>query len=421
MNSILRSVAILVAVTTIISTSSNAQVVSKTVSIQPGYTNQTFYNMNSGVVSSVTNLDWDLGFQLRGFYASIIINSKNNVKLFKANKDASQWSSMVAYDTTGIISNPAYELFNSDTSWNFGAASRTNDTANAFDLGWGVYDFVTHNVVGDSVYFLKLNSGIFKKFMIINLAGGIYNFKWADLDGTNEIAGQINKSNYTNKAFAYYSIVNNIAIDREPIFNSWDLVFQQYLTLTPFTYKVTGTLMNDSVYAAKVYPVDPLTASPNGVTLHKEINTVSFDWKIYDNSTMVWTIADSTVYFVKDRAGAMWQVVFTGFGGSANGQFSFDQSPVQATGIIENAKVQTFGIYPNPANDIARLVVSATNSSPAVLTIFDLNGRLVATHNVQLSSGIQTIDLPVSNLQSGLYQLTIQQDGVTQTSKLVKQ
>ena len=88
MNSILRSVAILVAVTTILSTNANAQVVAKTVSIQPGYTNQTFYNMNSGVVSSVTNLDWDLGFQLRGFYASIMINSKNNVKLFKANKDA---------------------------------------------------------------------------------------------------------------------------------------------------------------------------------------------------------------------------------------------------------------------------------------------------------------------------------------------
>jgi len=421
MNSILRSVAILVAVTTILSTNANAQVVAKTVSIQPGYTNQTFYNMNSGVVSSVTNLDWDLGFQLRGFYASIMINSKNNVKLFKANKDASQWSSIVAYDTTGIVSNPAFELFNSDTSWNFGAASRTNDTTNAFDLGWGVYDFVTHNVVGDSIYFLKLSSGVFKKFMIDNLAGGVYNFKWADLDGTNQISGQINKANYTNKAFAYYSIANNIAIDREPLFNSWDLVFQQYLTLTPTIYRVAGTLMNDSVYAAKVYPVDPLTASPNGVTLNKEINTIGYDWKSFDFNTNVWTIADSTVYFVKDRAGYMWQVVFTGFGGAANGEFYFDQSPVQATGIIENAKVQTFGIYPNPASDLARLVVSATNTSPAVLTIFDLNGRLVATQNVQLSVGVQTIDLPVSDLQSGLYQLTIQQDGVTQTSKLMKQ
>jgi hypothetical protein len=421
MNSILRNVAMLIAMTTVVSVKANAQVVAKTVSIQPGYTNQTFYNMSSGVVSSVINTDWDLAFQLRGFNASIMINSKNNVRLFKANKDLSQWSSMVAYDTTGIVSDPAYELFNSDTSWNYGAASRTNDTTNQFDLGWGVYDFVTHNVVGDSIFFLKLSSGAYKKFMIENLAGGIYNFKWADLDGTNETSGQINKTNYTNKAFAYYSIVNNIAIDREPIFNSWDLVFQQYLSLTPYNYKVTGTLMNDSVYAAKVYPVDPLMASPIGVTMNKEINTVSYDWKAFDFNTNVWTIADSTVYFVQDRAGSMWQIVFTGFGGSANGDFYFDQSPVQATGIIENTKLQTFGIYPNPANAIARLVVSAANTSPAVLNIFDLNGRLVATQNIQLSTGVQTIDLPVSDLQSGLYQLSIQQGDSIQTSKLVKQ
>src|SRR5437868_11109727 len=98
----------------------NAQVIVDSVSIQPSYTNQTFYSMPNGTLSTVSNTDWDLGFQIRGFAASIIINSKNNVHLYKTNKDVSQWASMSVADTTGLL-NPSDELLNSDTSWDWGA------------------------------------------------------------------------------------------------------------------------------------------------------------------------------------------------------------------------------------------------------------------------------------------------------------
>ena len=122
-------------------TVSFGQTVQDTVSIQPGYTHQVWYSLANGDVDSHINTDWDLAFQLRGFAGSILINSKNNVRVWKANKSAAQWSAMTNSDTTGVVNNPAYELFNSDTSWDFGALNRTNNTTNAFDLGWGVYDF----------------------------------------------------------------------------------------------------------------------------------------------------------------------------------------------------------------------------------------------------------------------------------------
>src|SRR5204863_1348220 len=125
-----------------------------------------------------------------------------------------------------------------------------------FDLGWGVYDFVTHIVTGDSVYFIKLSTGFYKKFIIELLTTGVYYFRWADLDGSNETTASLTKSNYSGKFFAYFSIVNNMGIDREPIYNTWDLVFTQYLSITPFIYKVAGVLSNDSVFCAKAYPVD---------------------------------------------------------------------------------------------------------------------------------------------------------------------
>ena len=184
MKSILQKLSVVILSVTL-AFSANAQT-TDTVTVNPGYTNQTFYSLSNGTVSSVSNLNWDLAFQLRGFAASILINSKNNVRLFNANKSAADWSTMTAADTTGIFSTPTNELFNSDTSWNFGALNRTNNPADMFDLGWGNYDFMTHAVTGDSVYFIKLSSGVYKKLCIVSLANSIYDFKWADLDGSNE-------------------------------------------------------------------------------------------------------------------------------------------------------------------------------------------------------------------------------------------
>lgn len=391
---------------------------SQTVSIQPGYTNQTFYSMNNGVVSSVSNMDWDLGFQLRGFAASILINSKNNVKLYKADKAVSQWSSMTASDTTGIVSNPAYELFNSDTSWDFGAFNVTNDMNNAFDLGWGLYDFTTHAIVGDSIYFIKLATGDIKKLQIIDLASGTYNFRWADPDGSNEQVRSLSKSAYLGKHFAYYSIATDVAIDREPLINDWDLVFQQYMTLTPFIYKVTGVLSNDSVFVAKAYPVDVYNATSAGLTFEEEINTIGYDWKTFDMNTNTWIIADSTVYFVTDRAGATWKVVFTGFGGSANGDFYFDQTAL-TTSVSETSMISTLGIYPNPATDHARVMVNLINSGDVRIELSDVTGRLVNTMNVQTGAGIQGIDLDLNGMKQGVYQVSLISGSHRAVSRLV--
>jgi hypothetical protein len=101
MKSILQKLAVAILAGTF-AFSANAQT-TDTVTVNPGYTNQTFYSFSTGTVSSVSNLDWDLGFQLRGYLASILINSKNNVRLYKANKSVADWSTMTAADTTGIL------------------------------------------------------------------------------------------------------------------------------------------------------------------------------------------------------------------------------------------------------------------------------------------------------------------------------
>ncbi|MBL7924940.1 MAG: T9SS type A sorting domain-containing protein [Bacteroidia bacterium] len=398
-----------------------AQMTSDVVSIGAGYTNQAFYSMSNGELSNITHTDWDIAFQIRGFAASILINSKNNVRLWNAGKAISQWSSMTVADTTSILSDPAYELFNSDTSWDYGAFNRTNDTSNQFDLGWGTYDFITHVISGDSVYFIKIGSTDYRKLKIESLTSGVYYFRYANLDGSNEIVATLTKSAFTGKFFAYYSLVNNLSIDREPVYNTWDLTFCQYLTLTPYTYKVTGVLSNDSVVVAKAYPVDPATPTPGTLPFNEEINTIGFDWKSYDFSTNVWTIADSTVYFVRDRQGNTWKVVFTGFDGSSTGNFYFDKGPATPTGLLENSGIRTFGIYPNPASQWVRLMLETEQSAPASIAIVDISGRQVREINTSLRSGLQSLELDVANLPSGIYQVVVRQGSELQVTRMVKE
>lgn len=396
-----------------------AQVID-TVSIQPGYTHQSYYSLSNGGMANPVNTDWDLAFQNRGFAASILINSKNNVRLFKTNKSVADWASMSASDTTGILSNPSYELFNSDTSWDFGAFNRTNDTANAFDLGWGYYDFITHAITGDSVYFIILPNMAVKKLKIDNLSGGIYNFRWADLDGANEVVANINKANFLNKFFAYYSITNSTSIDREPLYNSWDLLFTQYLTTTPFTYKVTGVLLNDSVQAVRSYPVDVQTAGiPSYNDFSSEINRIGFAWKSFDLSTNSWLIEDSMVYFIQDRNLAVWKLIFTGFGGSSNGNFIFTKENLGITSVEEPGLSRLLALYPNPSSGNARLVLDNLKAQIVQISLYDSRGSRVYFEPRSLDSGLQNLDFDFSSFPQGMYLLVVDSEGGRNSQRLV--
>jgi hypothetical protein len=412
---------IITVVFTILNLNSKAQgPVFDVVSIGAGYTNQSFYSMANGELSNVSNTDWDMGFQISGFQASIIINSKNNVRLFKSGLDINSWNSITANDTVGVL-NPSNELFNTDTSWWTGAFNTTNDLANMFDLGWGVYDLATHFVTGDSLYFMILSTGDVKKVWIQSLQNNTYYFAYADVDGSNEVNTTLNKLNFIDKNFGYYSIINNATVDREPVKYNWDITFMQYMAVTPFIYKVTGVLSNDSVYAAKAYPVDVNTVAYGTQNFSYYINTIGYDWKAYDFNTNSWLIQDSTAYFVYDRNGSLWKMVFTNFGGSLNGNYEFYKELISATGLTENGgHPAVLSMYPNPANDIIRIICYVeTYDVNNSINIYNATGQLVKNADLPAHSGLHEINIPVSDLTSGTYHLRSIVDGLVENKALI--
>lgn len=390
----------------------------ETVTINPGYTHQTFYSLANGTVVTPVNNDWDLAFQISGFEASILINSKNNVRLFNAGREVSDWNMITPFDTIGYL-NPTHELINSDTSWRLGAFNQTH-TADPFDLGWGNYDFATHIVTGDSLYYLRLANGQVKKIQIINLANGVYNFRFADTNGSNEVTASLSKAAFQGKLFGYYSIVNQTTLDREPLKNDFDLVFTQYMAVFPLTYKVTGVLQNDSVPALKVYPVDVSTAVTNGQNYSYHINTIGYDWKAFDLNTNQWVIEDSLVYFLKDRSGNYWKLWFTGFGGSANGNFYFTKEPVAPLSISEHVALKIVSSYPNPTGELLNLVLEGRNESGIQITITDLSGRKVKEEKLVNQQGLNHYRINVEPLTSGLYLVHLKTEGKDLTLKMMK-
>lgn len=384
-----------------------AQQVFDVVQINPGYTNRAFYSMQNGEVNNISNTDWDLAFQIAGFQATIQINGKNNVRLFKSGFSVNDWSNIIPLDTTGQLTS-ANELFNRDTSLWAGAFNITRDTNNIFDLGWGTYDFVTHAVTGDSLYFIKLPNNTWKKIWIQVLQNGVYTFVHANLDGSSETSVNINKQDFQGKNFGYYSFATNSSLDLEPNKYTWDLLFSQYMSSMPLTYKVTGVLANDSVFTAKAYPVDVNTVTPWGLSFNNYSNNIGYTWKTFDLNSNQWMIEDSTVYYVYGRSGGLWKLVFTYFSGASSGTFEFYKEFISSTGINESTSSILLSAYPNPASDLIQLTLYVEKpTKDDLIMITDMRGVLVKQITLDQQSGLFTQAVSVDNLPTGIYNVRV--------------
>jgi hypothetical protein len=78
-------------------------------------------------------------------------------------------------------------------------------------------------------------------------------------------------------------------------------------------------------------------------------------------------------------------------------------------------------IYPNPAQNELNVQFEGINGK-ASLKIVDITGRVVMEKNVEVTLNQYTGILDISNLQSGMYQLTITTaDNKTVSTKAIKQ
>jgi hypothetical protein len=75
-------------------------------------------------------------------------------------------------------------------------------------------------------------------------------------------------------------------------------------------------------------------------------------------------------------------------------------------------------VYPNPANDMLHVELKDNTSSPEVIFVVDMVGRIV--FNQTVSGNIENISIDISHLQSGMYTLVVYGKTEKQNIRFVK-
>jgi hypothetical protein len=393
-----------------------------TVSTSATYQNQVWYSLLNDEVKSTSKDNWDLAFEIKGFYSSILANTqKTGLKVYQSPYHFSEWST---FDTSGYQT--WTQLHNSDTAWEIGALNRSG-VFNTADMGWGEYDANTHAIVGSRLFLLINPDNQFYKLGINSLVSGTYKFTYMNLNESDSNAISIKKSDYSNSQFAYFEMGSKTVFEREPDANEWDLTFTKYIYNNYpdgnggfIQYPVTGILSNKNIKIAEVKSVDVATFTdyPNA-KFESKINVIGSDWKSFNGTQFV--IKDSLLYFVKDLENNIWKLVFTGFTGSSEGKYIFSKQKIGNTSV-EAEKVGFFTqIYPNPASngqslhlvsDFKNLVKNYS------IEIKDIQGKTVYSQSFENLQGFNALKLPIE-FGPGIYTVSVKADNSTSINKLI--
>ena len=377
------------------------------ISMNSGYSNQIFYSMPNGEVANITNEDWDIAFSTNAFSSTIRINDGKGVELYTYNLgDTSAWGNINS-STPNTLSEPMY---NSDAEWSIGAFDV--NIIGGLDYGWGVYSMVSHHIVGDSLFIIKTINGNYKKLWMESKASGEYFFKYADLDGSNLVNQSVDASSYNSKNFIYFSLDQNMVIDREPDVNSWDITFTKYVTpVQSIPYSVTGVFHNNNVEVAQVDGVSSPSPYTDYVshTFNTDINVIGYDWKSFQG---IYVVNPNRCYFIRDLNGDIWRIVFTSFEGTSTGNIQFNSHLMSSnTDVNELNQVSTFVVYPNPTSENVNIIYEVSDNN-LQLIVSEISGRVVYQKDL-FGSGLHNINLPIANLNKGLYIISLEDNQVT--------
>jgi hypothetical protein len=398
-----------------------ANSVNDTVTMGPGYGNDVFYSLSNGVVKTEARNNWDIGFYTNRWSAGIIVNDGTGTMLYTyPNGNISSWNNV---DSTGMSG--WKPLYNSDTIWEDGAFNR--NSLGHPDYGWGVYNMINHDVVGDSLYVIKLANGSLKKIWIErkNSVTNTFYFKYANLDGTSEVSETLDITPYqSNRMFLYYSLTNQTLVDREPDIDSWDLQWSRYagivydLSGNPSYYVVVGVTNNLEVEASKHHPVGPGFDQWYSKPFESHKTPIGHDWKEFNMTQFQWLITDSLTYFVKNRQGDIYKLQFDYFSGSGTGKTGLVKKLLSLVSVQDQSANSELVVFPNPASSTVNIKLSESNQA-SELRIFDEAGRLVQSENIAALTLNHQVN--IEKLGDGLYIIEVKNGNEIIRQKLIVQ
>ncbi|MCK5136019.1 MAG: T9SS type A sorting domain-containing protein [Bacteroidales bacterium] len=382
------------------------------------YADDVYYSLVNGSVTTVARDNWDIAFTTQVYSISILANNGAGVELYTYSLgDTTDWANL---DTTGMTWTPMYNSLETFDEGAFSAHALVHP-----DYGWGIYGGMGL-ITGDSLFVIKTVSGVYKKLAIIRKVSSEnrWEFKYANLDGSDEQFLTINTGEYATKNFIYYSIDNQVIADREPATADWDLLFTKYYDYT-IPYIVTAVLSNDDHVVAQEVKEDGLDQSTftsfEDSSFSSVISIIGSDWKSFNMDTYVYDVAEDVVYFIKkyvDQDSTYYKLYFTGFTGMSEGKYTFMQEELLAVSTEIPGSIQMLEVYPNPASDFVN--VAFDHMGEVRMNIIDISGRSVYSVNHD-AGGFSSLRLDISVLNSGLYFIKVDTGNEARVLRFIKE
>lgn len=412
--------------------------VADSVEMGTGYANDVFYSLKNDSITAGANNNWHLAFQMlppvgANSNVAILANhvaGKVNVYSLHMKANGKYGTALSSGDTTGKVA-----LYNTDTSWNYGAFNRMNSTSNPFDFSWGQYDVTSHSVVGDSLYLITINADAYQvwvqEYKSTPADSISYVVRIAKFDGSGDKQIRVYRKNgYTDRNFAYYDVVNDVIRDREPSRTSWDFVLTRAIENIPagpgvfMPYPVTTVLTNFGVSTVEVKDLNPSTTGYATMSYQNDIHIIGSDWKVAPGAPPAlpyWTVRDSAFYFIKTKlTNEYYELHFTNFYGTSNGRAVFQKRKLGDVTSVNNVKspVAAYSIYPNPATTEVTVMVDAKEAATTAIFVTDMTGKVVEKHTVNQQAGLNGYRINTAAYASGTYMVTIAAANWTVTEKL---
>jgi urease gamma subunit len=106
---------------------------------------------------------------------------------------------------------------------------------------------------------------------------------------------------------------------------------------------------------------------------------------------------------------------------------SFTDAPIAAntntnTGIIESKKnIAYVMVYPNPASQIAQVVINSNIDTKSTISVMDVTGKVLDTYsyNTDLQHGLNELQVNTIELSNGIYFVTVSTGTSKETVKLI--
>lgn len=94
----------------------------------------------------------------------------------------------------------------------------------------------------------------------------------------------------------------------------------------------------------------------------------------------------------------------------------------EKAGVNENVSINPMTstrVYPNPATDVLNIEVNASQASEMSISVYNIMGQNVMNKNVNITTGMNVRSINTSELNSGIYFLTVKANGFENTMKFI--